>query len=388
MTMLSSLFLLLLLVLAWTRKTPQQLLYSILREAEKGLRRAGIRIPSLERVLEEHNPKRVHRSPFCRLRPDVDHDPILLNLPTSEGSGEAAHPDVLHVPRGWGAGHWSWLMAATPYPIGTDYFENPEFYVSRDGLRWQVPEGLINPLARVPVEPHRREIRREFHSDPSLLLHEDQLFLYYRWTALLNTGETENRILRTASSDGVLWSPAEIVLSERLPAGKDRKFLSPSALFLDEAFVLWTVEYDAGARSIFRRVSPDGLHWGEPEKTALEAPFPLEAPWHLDVTEGVSCLRLLLTTARDRGLGAELFCGFSEDGGLSWNVTHQAFEPGYFFESKRVYRSSLVPMEDGTDRLYYSAMAGDGTWHIAALDLGASAPSPSPLERGHRGNAR
>ena len=46
----------------------------------------------------------------------------------------------------------------TPYPIGTDYFENPEFYVSRDGLRWQVPEGLQNPLARVPVEPSRREM--------------------------------------------------------------------------------------------------------------------------------------------------------------------------------------------------------------------------------------
>ena len=110
---------------------------------------------------------------------------------------------MLHVPGGWGKGGWTWLMAATPYPMGTDYFENPEFYVSRDGLRWQVPEGLRNPLARVPVEPSRREIRREFHSDPSLLFHEGLLHLYYRWTAVLNTGETENRILLTTSKIGI-----------------------------------------------------------------------------------------------------------------------------------------------------------------------------------------
>ena len=112
MTMLSTLFLLLLFVLAWTRKTPQQLLYSILREAEKGLRRMNVRIPGLERRLEENNPKRVFHSPFLRLRGDVRHLPTLLNLPTSEGSGEAAHPDVLHVPGGWGKGGWTWLMAS------------------------------------------------------------------------------------------------------------------------------------------------------------------------------------------------------------------------------------------------------------------------------------
>ena len=42
----------------------------------------------------------------------------------------------------------------------------------------------------------------------------------------------------------------------------------------------------------------------------------------------------------------------------------------------------IVPMEDGTERLYYSAMAGDGTWHVAALDLGA----PPPYETGTEGN--
>lgn len=378
MTAASAILLLTLFALAWTKKTPQQLLYSVLREAEKGLRRMNIRISGLERHLEENNPKRVHHSPFRRDRRDVNHLPILLNLPTSEGSGEATHPDVLHVPRGWGKGSWTWLMTATPYPSGTDYFENPEFYVSRDGLHWQVPEGLQNPLARVPVEPHRREIRREFHSDPSLLLHEDTLFLYYRWTAILNSKETENRILLTTSLDGVRWSHPATVLSERLPTGSDRKFLSPSTLFLNGTCVLWTVEYEAGMRAIVRRTSPDGFRWSEPVKTNIEAPFPLQAPWHLDVAEKSGRLLLFLTTARDRGLDARLFRGWSGDGGLSWSIEEKPFQPGYFFERKRIYRSSIVPMTDGPDRLYYSAMAGDGTWHVAALDL--NVPSPTPQD--------
>lgn len=361
---------LILAVLTLKRKTPQQLLYSLLRETEKGFRRINIRIPELERRLEENNPKRAHRSPFCRMRAGVEHLPVLLNLPTSEGSGEATHPDVLYEPQGWGKGNWTWLMTASPYPLGTDYFENPEFYVSQDGLLWEVPEGLQNPLARVPVYPNRKEIRKEFHSDPSLLLHEGMLFLYYRWTALLNTGETENRILLTTSMDGVQWTSSETVLSERLPTGTDRKFLSPSTLVLNGVHVLWTVECDAGGRAIFRRESADGYRWSAPERTGLDAALPGEAPWHLDVAaEESGRLLLLLTTARERGLDAELLCGWSDDGGRSWRVVGKPFEPGYFFEKKRVYRSSIVPIKGGPHRLYYSAMAGDGTWHIASLDL-------------------
>ena len=88
------------------------------------------------------------------------------------------------------------------------------------------------------------------------------------------------------------------------------------------------------------------------------APFPLAAPWHLDVSGVSGRLWILLTTARGRGFDAELLWGWSGDSELSWNV-----------EGKPL-------------RLYYSAMAGDGTWHVAALDLGA----PPPYETGTEGN--
>ena len=365
-TALCALPALVLLALILKRKSPGQLLYGLVREAEKGLRRAGLCVPSLRLWVMERNPQQICRSPFARLNGAVpDHSPILLNLPTSDGSGEATHPDVLHVPQGWGAGGWTWLMAMTPYPLGTDYHENPEFCVSYDGIQWTVPEGLHPPLARVPLRP-RNGARAEFHSDPSLLLAKDgELLYYYRWTAVFSS-ETENRILLMTSRDGVHWTPPEAVLEERRPTGLDRKFLSPSALFLNGEYALWTVDCEGGERFIVRRSGPDGRHWGDPVRTAVSAPFPLSAPWHLDVADDKGVLRILLTTAAERGYEAELFLGSGD--GLSWKVEGKPFTPAYHFEGKRVYRSSLVPLGNGRRRIYYSALSLSGTWNVAMLD--------------------
>ena len=371
-------------------KSPRQLILSLVREAEKGLRRAGLVIPSLRLWVMEHDPKRVSPcSPFARLDKTPDHHPIhypiLLNIPTSDGTGEAAHPDVLYAPGGWGAGGWPWLMAATPYPLGMDYYENPEFYVSRDGLRWAAPQGLANPLDRAPLRP-RGGARSEFHSDPSLLMtDEGALFYYYRRTAVFRN-ETENMILLRTTRDGVHWTEPEAVLTERRRTGEDRKFLSPSALFLNGEYVLWTVEYEGEGRGtrerhIVRRTSPDGVHWGEPTRAQIDAPFPMRPPWHLDVVfdrvAGADGGRLLmaLTTAAERGYEAELYLMQSDgnDGGLTWGALEtgpaKPFEPAYRFEARRIYRSSLVPLPSGGARLYYSALSADGTWGVAVAEL-------------------
>ena len=367
MSWITLLVLAILLILAFSDKTPKRLLYSILREGLKGTRYLRLPFPKAERFLERHNPKPLGHSAYQRIRREVCHTPLLLNLPTSEGSGEAAHPDVLHVEEGWGAGKWTYLMTATPYPSGNDYFENPEFYVSHDGVRWTTPEGGKNPLAQVPVFPQRRDLKKEFHSDPSLLLHEGVLHLYYRWTGVLLNGGEENRICVVTSADGIGWSESRVVLEEKTKASEARKFLSPSLLFLDGEFVMWTVEYERGERFIFRRTSADGLRWEEPAKTVLHEGSSSFAPWHLDVVEGEGQLFLILTTARDRGFDAETCWGRGDAGGRVWEITGKPFDPGYFFEGKRIYRSSMLQRTDGGISLYYSTMSMDGTWNVALL---------------------
>ena len=359
-------------------KTPRQLLYSILRETVKGLRYLRVSSPTIEKYLETRNPKLVHHSPYKKIRKNVEHCPLLLNLPTSENSGEAAHPDVLYVPEGWGKGNWFYLMSATPYPMGTDYFENPEFYVSYDGLRWTTPTGGRNPLVRVPIESGRGNLKKEYHSDPSLLLNQGLLRLYYRWTGVFLDKQIENRLCVLSTRDGVEWSEPSVILNETKSAFDGRKFLSPSVLFLNEEYVMWTVEYEEGKRFVVRRTSLDGLQWSTPSKTRLQADYALPEPWHLDVAQDGERLLLLLTTAGNRGEEAELHSGYSDDLGCSWKIMKRLIEPGYFFEEKRVYRSSLVPQNGGVSGLYYSTMSANGTWNIAYLlvsreDLGIPA---------------
>jgi AbrB family looped-hinge helix DNA binding protein len=83
-----------------------------------------------------------------------------IELTTYDGSGQVVHPDVL-ANLGGSGGYW---LAITPYPQGDAEHENPSFYQSGSGsgsgLTWQVPEGLLNPVAK-PAAGH--------FSDPDLV---------------------------------------------------------------------------------------------------------------------------------------------------------------------------------------------------------------------------
>jgi len=339
----------------------------------KGLRRLRLPMPWLEGAIRRHAPLYRHSSPYKKTRKNVSHFPLLLNLPTSEGSGEATHPDVLHVPEGWGKGNWSWLMSATPYSSGDDYLENPELYVSHDGFHWTSPGAGVNPPASLPADSSQRTLKKEFQSDASLLLRDGTLHLYYRWSGIRLDGSSENRIHLMTSRDGEAWRGRKTLLAEKEPPERARKFLSPSVLYMEGMYIMWTVEYEGGERSIMRRTSADGLTWTEPEKTPLVSDYLLLSPWHLDVTPraGGEGLILVLTAAKDRGEDAELHYGFGD--GLSWRMAGKLIEPGYFFESGRVYRSSLVSRGEGVYSLFYSAQSKDRMGSVARLDFNLDA---------------
>jgi hypothetical protein len=352
-------------------KTPKQAFFSVVREVLKGTRRLGIPFHTFERVVKMKELDRYGPFPYKRNRERVSHLPLILNVPTSEGSGEAAHPDVVYVPDGWGAGRWTWLMSATPYPSGSDFFENPELYVSHDGIRWTRPAEGVNPLARIPAELARRDLKKEYHSDASLLLHDGILRVYYRWSGVMFDKSVENRVYAKTSRDGIAWNDRVLLFGEKGTPSENRGFLSPSVMYIDGKFVMWTVEQDTGRRIIVRRSSDDGLTWSTSEKTSLESGYATAPPWHLDV---ISCAEtggsiLILVTAEDRGFQAELHYGFGDHEGRSWRLAGKLIEPEYSFEARRIYRSSLVPQGKGSYALFYSALGEDGKWSVARLDL-------------------
>src|SRR5208337_5394840 len=111
-----------------------------------------------------------HHAPYSRVRnaPNNAHKPVLLNLATSEGSGQACHPDVVHIPGGFGAQNWTYWMACTPYPYAEYRYENPEIFASYDGLHWTIPNGLQNPLVQKPAGT------MDHNSDPDMVYHRNE----------------------------------------------------------------------------------------------------------------------------------------------------------------------------------------------------------------------
>src|SRR5580692_9451458 len=45
------------------------------------------------------------------------HRPTLINLQTSEGRGQACHPDVTYIEQGFGPAGWRYWMVCTPYDL-------------------------------------------------------------------------------------------------------------------------------------------------------------------------------------------------------------------------------------------------------------------------------
>ena len=104
-----------------------------------------------------------------------------LNIETPEGNAQPYHPSVVYIPGGWnGYAYW---MAETPYPLGPDgdwnglppyraRWENPCIHASHDGIHWETPGDLVNPIDDL----NETEIEnRDFFSDTHLVMNGDTL---------------------------------------------------------------------------------------------------------------------------------------------------------------------------------------------------------------------
>lgn len=128
---------------------------------------------------------------------------------TKGGTNEGTHPSVLYFENGWN-GYKFW-MAQTEYPItrkkpSRDYYEDPYIYCSNDGVDFDFPDGMVEPLAKA-------KSTSGFHSDPHLVYRSDlnRIECWYRYTDFKNVGDssTTTWLLRKYSTDGINWSEEE-----------------------------------------------------------------------------------------------------------------------------------------------------------------------------------
>lgn len=238
-----------------------------------------------------------HDAPYRRLRAEPpSHHPTLINLETSEGTGQACHPDVAYIPQGFGSAGWRYWMVCTPYAYANFVLENPEIFASHDGITWIVPEGAKNPLAPCP------EGIWNHNSDPDMLFLDGTLWLYYRETRR-TLDPPEIRIFLITSEDGVNWSqPTEVLMGK----GNASLLMSPAVVYDGASFRMWTVEHVADGFQVVRRESSNGLSWMSPTRCEILGLPAERQTWHLDVVREEERLSAILVSFDGHGAGQRL----------------------------------------------------------------------------------
>jgi hypothetical protein len=292
------------------------------------------------------------------------HRPIMCHIPTYDGYNQTVHPAVVYIPDGLGAQKWRYWMAVTPYRLSSDDLENPSIYASHDGVIWDIPDGLTNPVAPIPSD-----LTKEWNSDPDLLWHDNQLWLFYR---LSNSSTNVTVVKLQTSGDGVTWSVPSDVITVDTGTGK---LASPAVIYRGSQFEMYyTKDPGTGTAKLCRRTSADGYTWGAEIELTCGA-FQSGYLWHVDVIENHGRLEGIFQSAIAAGGDGLLQFAYSEDGGATWTVKTPFMQPTYTWEHERHYRATFTPIPGRSDMydMWYSGrselIGGSHRWNTAYLPV-------------------
>ena len=264
------------------------------------------------------------------------------------GNNQNVHPKVLYFKEGFG-GHRFW-MSYTPFPWYIDCYENPCIAYSEDGFTWTNIEG--NPIA----DAHGNG----YYSDAHLVYREDTnaIECWYRYVGNYKKPPVDEVIFRRKSEDGIHWSEAEKLFGNY--SGKYVHFLSPSVIWSDGAYDIWSVNKDNDFRIEYHRYTEDGTLTKIRDyqlEFRVEGSDTQYKPWHLDVIKENGKYILLVMCKELLGTGPrrwDLFISKSEDN-IHYSVPELVLHGTKNGWDTQIYRSSMVNV-DGQYRIYYSAL--------------------------------
>ena len=296
-------------------------------------------------------------------------------IPLTDGG--YTHPSIVHVASGWNG--WNYWLAITPtfgiieQQAGPNNkpasFENPHILVSNNGIDWQEPVGISNPLDTPDAEDVIGS-QNSYWSDTHLVLGNDSyLHLYYRGNVIsaskLNqpSGSFMRSVVHRKSKDGVNWSDAELIYSTNTEGVDVNSGLMSPAFINDKSH--WEV-YDVVTKTVtntyestqntnravmrrfgtspknFENYSNDGVvnfdsrPWGVGMSV-----------WHLDACKiGNTYFLLLNCGTNDQAIADKLYLAYSGDG---WNFN---VIPTALFNSV-TYRSCMIPKTSKDGKLCF-----------------------------------
>lgn len=287
--------------------------------------------------------------------------PIPLSIRTYDGFNRTTHPDVIYFENGWNG--YKYWMVHTPFPFDNDFWENPSIVVSNDGVSWQDPPGIVNPIDEVTEQENQSGIHL---SDACLVFANNRLECFYRW---FNKNTREERLYRQYSYDGVTWEGKEVVFDNTGDSSGLGMILSPTIVFENNKYRMWVV--DNPNRRIMYTESSNGKDWD----TFVEVPLQFEGripePWHIHVYKESNNLYHLTFSEYTSSGGRSIFWGTSTDGKsftgikeiLKTRLNEATWDNGY------LYRPTLIKVGN-LYKLYYSARSagGRGNWRIGLLE--------------------
>lgn len=260
---------------------------------------------------------------------------------------QATHPSVLYFENGWN-GYRFW-QAMTPYEYENESLENPSIVASNDGLNWEVPKGLTNPLASTP------NARNMHYSDTHLVFVGEQLEVWYRKRER-NDLPAREYIVRKVSTDGVNWTDEEVLYSRQSGA----ELLSPVVIYDEGKYKIWT-DFFYGNKFEYWE-SSTGRDWVK----VRDIPFPKHPnnlkPWHMDIKRTSRGYEMYYCAGRDYN-ATEIAYAVSDDNETYEYVTTVISRMPQNFDEKRLYRPSFVDLH-GKRYLYYGGTTNANRWYI------------------------
>lgn len=314
-------------------------------------------LEEITRILSENRQSSSGR--ITRFKPKLLWSPpTVLTTPTYDGSGQTVHPSVVYIDGGF-AGYKYW-MGITPYPGGNDDYENPSLLASNDGITWEVPSGITNPLA--PMPSHH-------NCDCCLVWDNDASVLYLYYVEYLSSGVIN--IYRFPITEDPLTVGTKVLCTPDTAVG-----WSPCVYRNGPGdWVMWFLDKDV---KLQKWVSTDGLVWSGqtfPEfyniSDGLRTKNTL-IPWHISVNKfGDKYIFLSCAYPASGNNGqTDLYWAYADsmDAPIMFD-TVAILNEFTGWGNAQVYLSCLTKTEDDSYRMYISARTTSWVWRTGYADI-------------------
>lgn len=281
--------------------------------------------------------------------------PEALTMINYLGNTENIHPKVLYFQNGWNG--YKYWMAYTPYPKGDIKAENPCVSASNDGIRWDAPTGLVNPLDPYPGDGYNSDTHLVYRGDL------DQLEVW--WREMNNNGR--RYFWRRVSKNGINWEEKELIRE----VNNTGEMLSPAVIYEDGVYKIWFCRARLSGNDflMYCEVDKNLQSWTKDVSLPIDWDADNLRAWHLDVIKTIKGYEMVVC-AYDQDTGsnnsADLYHIIQKNDGTCTKpdlILGRSLNPEAI-DFQAIYRSSLL-LIDNVYYVYYSAINRSGNRAMA-----------------------